>query len=223
MPYGEPYDAMQWRNGPGFTKHAMDPAGKLVYMQQRYYDPQMMQFVSPDPVEADAQSFSRYWYANNNPYRFFDPDGRESRIIEGREYESRAHPNPRSLVGNDLYVNAENVAECVELVKQAVGGGMSTSTWRAGSPVSADTPVGTAVGNFNSDGKFETKDTGQHAAILIEAPDAQGAIVVADQWKSMQDEGLKVQDRTIQVNLDQDATPSNNAAEFKVILFEKKE
>lgn len=36
-------------------------------------------FVSVDPVQADAnsgQNFNRYHYANNNPYKFTDPDGR---------------------------------------------------------------------------------------------------------------------------------------------------
>lgn len=36
-------------------------------------------FVSADPVQANpnnGQNFNRYWYANNNPYKFTDPDGR---------------------------------------------------------------------------------------------------------------------------------------------------
>lgn len=39
-------------------------------------------FVSVDPVQADPNTgtnFNRYWYGNNNPYRFTDPDGRLSR------------------------------------------------------------------------------------------------------------------------------------------------
>lgn len=32
-------------------------------------------FLSPDPEPADEQNFNRYWYANNNPYTFVDPDG----------------------------------------------------------------------------------------------------------------------------------------------------
>ncbi|MCI1711595.1 MAG: RHS repeat-associated core domain-containing protein [Chiayiivirga sp.] len=79
-PYGDPYDGI-WREGPGFTKHAMDEGGNLVYMQQRYYDPAMGGFLSPDPIRASAQSFSPYWYANNNPYTFVDPDGRVGRLI----------------------------------------------------------------------------------------------------------------------------------------------
>ena len=48
-------------------------------MQQRYYDPVALRFLSPDPVDVsttDGSNFNRYWYANNNPYRFIDPDGR---------------------------------------------------------------------------------------------------------------------------------------------------
>lgn len=76
-PYGDPYDGI-WRDGPGFTKHATDQAAKLVYMQQRYFDPAMLGFLSPDPDSAHAQSFNVYWYANGNPHTFVDPDGRRA-------------------------------------------------------------------------------------------------------------------------------------------------
>jgi RHS repeat-associated protein len=51
----------------------------LVYMQQRYYDPIAGRFLSQDPVTTDADTgsaFNRYAYAQNNPYRYTDPDGR---------------------------------------------------------------------------------------------------------------------------------------------------
>jgi RHS repeat-associated protein len=83
MPYGTPYDGM-WRDGPGFTKHATDENASLSYMQQRYYDPETLRFLSPDPIGTGAESFNRYWYANNNPYVFVDPDGRQSRSMRGR-------------------------------------------------------------------------------------------------------------------------------------------
>ena len=63
----------------GFTGHVNDSATGLVYMQQRYYDPIAGRFISLDPVTADADSgsaFNRFKYANNNPYRYTDPDGR---------------------------------------------------------------------------------------------------------------------------------------------------
>ena len=64
---------------PGYTGHVMDSASGLTYMQQRYYDPQIGRFLSVDPVTANSVSgsnFNRYWYANNNPFKFTDPDGR---------------------------------------------------------------------------------------------------------------------------------------------------
>jgi RHS repeat-associated protein len=81
--YGEPADGT-WQAGPGFTGHQMDATSKLVYMQQRYYDPVSGRFFSTDPLVASSTggNFNRYWYGNNNPYKFVDPDGRESRIPE---------------------------------------------------------------------------------------------------------------------------------------------
>lgn len=60
---------------PGYTGHVMDSATGLTYMQQRYYDPTIGRLLSTDPVGANI-NFNRYSYANNNPYRFTDPDGR---------------------------------------------------------------------------------------------------------------------------------------------------
>ena len=53
-------------------------------MQARYYDPVVGRFYSNDPVDAlghmqrgnsIAHGFNRYAYANNNPYKYTDPDG----------------------------------------------------------------------------------------------------------------------------------------------------
>lgn len=66
-------------DGPGFTGHVQDAATGLTYMQQRYYDPELGLFLSVDPVTAygsPVAQFHRYRYANNNPYKFVDPDGR---------------------------------------------------------------------------------------------------------------------------------------------------
>jgi len=63
----------------GRTLHVNDADTGLVYMQQRYYDPIAGRFLSVDPVTTDAKTgdhFNRYNYADNNPYKFVDPDGR---------------------------------------------------------------------------------------------------------------------------------------------------
>ncbi|WP_241971794.1 RHS repeat-associated core domain-containing protein [Aliidiomarina sanyensis] len=68
----------------GYTGHIRDAATGLNYMQARYYDPVIGRFYSNDPVgftPSNPMMFNRYAYANNNPYKFVDPDGREVRAI----------------------------------------------------------------------------------------------------------------------------------------------
>jgi RHS repeat-associated protein len=83
----EPYGAIIGKpnhNGIGYTGDVMDGVTRLTYMQQRYYDQSIGRFLSVDPVTANAKTganFNRYWYANNNPYKFIDPDGREAACV----------------------------------------------------------------------------------------------------------------------------------------------
>ncbi|WP_249118577.1 RHS repeat-associated core domain-containing protein [Pseudoalteromonas sp. NEC-BIFX-2020_015] len=51
-------------------------------MQARYYDPVIGHFYSNDPVGfTNIHTFNRYAYANNNPYKYIDPDGMEVRAV----------------------------------------------------------------------------------------------------------------------------------------------
>ena len=68
----------------GYTGHVHDKDTGLTYMQARYYDPVIGRFYANDPVgfleqvqrgNSPAHGFNRYAYANNNPYKFVDPDG----------------------------------------------------------------------------------------------------------------------------------------------------
>ncbi len=80
----EPYGSLLNRpvaDRPGFTGHVMDAATGLTYMQQRYYDSSLGIFLSVDPIYYGGNiggHFNRYRYANENPYKFIDPDGRAS-------------------------------------------------------------------------------------------------------------------------------------------------
>lgn len=52
-------------------------------MQARYYDPVIGRFYSNDPIGfRDVHSFNRYAYANNNPYKYTDPDGRDAISVQ---------------------------------------------------------------------------------------------------------------------------------------------
>lgn len=50
----------------------------MIYLQGRYYLPELGRFVSPDPIVPDLkdpQAWNRYTYARNNPLLFVDPTG----------------------------------------------------------------------------------------------------------------------------------------------------
>ena len=93
----------------------------LVYMQQRYYDPVAGRFLSIDPVTTDANtgaSFNRYTYANNNPYRYIDPDGWMS------------EQTCRDMVGNCTNVGGDNSGS-QRAADTAVGGGLGATAGAA--------------------------------------------------------------------------------------------
>jgi RHS repeat-associated protein len=65
----------------GYTGHAYDADSGLVYAQQRWLDTGTGRFLSEDPVGAAAylntpQGLNPWLYANANPMRYTDPDGR---------------------------------------------------------------------------------------------------------------------------------------------------
>ncbi len=67
--------------GPGYTGHVNDTDTGLVYMQGRYYDPEIGRFLSLDPIDSPTENllgFSPYTYGENNPVLNIDPDGRQS-------------------------------------------------------------------------------------------------------------------------------------------------
>jgi RHS repeat-associated protein len=87
QPFGESIEAP--KDDVGYTGHKFDTDLGLSYMQARYYDPVIGRFYSNDPVdvmehligEAGVQGFNRYAYANNNPYKYTDPDGKSGVLI----------------------------------------------------------------------------------------------------------------------------------------------
>lgn len=113
----EPYGALvggELADGPGYTGHVSDATTGLNYMQQRYMDSQLGVFLSVDPVTAyqqPLQQFNRYRYANGNPYRFTDPDGRSAAalaplviipIVVGVTYYATTTPEQRQEAGRAI-------------------------------------------------------------------------------------------------------------------------
>ena len=66
-------------NRQWFGGKALDIDTGLSYFGARYYDPALGRFMGVDPKGADpgdVHSFNQYVYANHNPYKYVDPDGR---------------------------------------------------------------------------------------------------------------------------------------------------
>ncbi len=81
LPYGEKVNnqAFATTNSIGFAGKPYDNQTGLSYMGARYYNPTLGRFTGVDPVGFDPSnlhSHNRYAYANNNPYKYVDPDGR---------------------------------------------------------------------------------------------------------------------------------------------------
>ena len=94
QPFGKVTDAPDnlenLKDESGYTGHIQDQHLGLTYMQARYYDPEIGRFYSIDPVDAasftqhgNIQGFNRYAYANNNSYKYVDPDGKSPLALFG--------------------------------------------------------------------------------------------------------------------------------------------
>jgi len=67
-----------------FTGKQEEGALGINYFGARWYHPEVGRFLVIDPVGVspdNIHSFNRYGYANNNPYGFVDPDGREAACV----------------------------------------------------------------------------------------------------------------------------------------------
>ncbi|MGB5101698.1 MAG: RHS repeat-associated core domain-containing protein, partial [Steroidobacteraceae bacterium] len=84
-PYGERLAVQDGgTNTLWFAGKVQDVTTGLSYFGARFYDPGIGRFMAVDPAEFNGDnlhSFNRYAYANNNPYKFVDPDGRLADII----------------------------------------------------------------------------------------------------------------------------------------------
>ena len=91
LPYGE--DWVDVHNNPNYLSRykyngkEKDPESGLHYYGARYYDSDISQWLSIDPMADKYPSLSPYNYCADNPVNIIDPDGREGIVISGGEYD----------------------------------------------------------------------------------------------------------------------------------------
>lgn len=124
-PYGGAVD-LSLIDGIGYTGHVQDALTNIIYMQQRYYDPDSGRMLSIDPITAHDEpvfAFNRYWYASDNPYRCIDPDGRRAcgkdagcRLDNGERGGTLGGARPSALarIAEPRIMPAGSMAELVE-------------------------------------------------------------------------------------------------------------
>ena len=82
----------------------------LTYLHARYYDPVLGVFLSPDPEEAD---FNTFGYTHGDPVNYLDPDGLEEVCVTSNDHHERK---------DDGWVQTgQNHTQCVNLPTKDTG------------------------------------------------------------------------------------------------------
>jgi RHS repeat-associated protein len=117
-PFGEQIDSTPENERTSYTGKQHDDVIGLTYFGARHFDPEIGRFTGIDPVgflEWNPVSFNRYAYANNNPYRFIDPDGRQSQDASCDEVCEYDQQRQRAASGARLVSRgASNAADVVD-------------------------------------------------------------------------------------------------------------
>ncbi len=112
-------------SGPaGYTGHVNDADTGLVYMQARYYDPEVGRFLSVDPevpTVGNVFNFGRFGYANNSPVMNVDPDGRVVQVLWGAPIGAAIDIAAQKIANPSAPINWSSVGVSA-LVGAATGG-----------------------------------------------------------------------------------------------------
>lgn len=142
-------------------------------------------FLSADPVKTDQKdgtNFNRYWYANNNPYRFTDPDGREIRPLNPAQ-AARIESDVNAQASEEFRFDSNNKLQSVG--PNPAGGSQSYSaSLNAGISSNTTISVGYQQTYTDSSGASVNIDT-QHGGGLT-GQTGSGNIVVLASGNSLQ-------------------------------------
>lgn len=94
----------------GYTGHEHLVGSGLIHMNGRLYDPEIGRFMSPDPIVQSpyfSQSYNRYSYVWNNPYRYNDPSGYQTVYFGGAGMDGPYIPDQIERLDNAGLSNVE--------------------------------------------------------------------------------------------------------------------
>ncbi|HEX6683468.1 MAG TPA: SpvB/TcaC N-terminal domain-containing protein [Candidatus Limnocylindrales bacterium] len=123
-----------------FTGKEFDPETQLYYFGARYYDPRTQVWQTPDPAlpesARDSKDLSAYLYANANPLKMVDPDGRQP-------VNEEALGDEVMLTQNRFYQETytENVTVSQQVQKRGGGDFMVGALMVGGVTSQLDSPV----------------------------------------------------------------------------------
>ncbi|WP_430406840.1 RHS repeat-associated core domain-containing protein [Fluviicola sp.] len=99
----------EYDNGAGdrylTTGHERDQKTGLDYRGARYYDSDVVRFLSLDPMAVKYPMLSPYNYVAGNPIMLIDPDGREIRDSEGKDISTKKHERQTRWTENHVMLN----------------------------------------------------------------------------------------------------------------------
>jgi RHS repeat-associated protein len=123
LPFGQEWQCTGVDDPRGFAEmeRAPETGGgswlPLNYAGARYYHSQAGRFTSPDPVWVldqhleDPQTWNRYVYVRNNPFRYTDADGRSIKGVTLAFKVARA-----VYKGHDVYSTVEGIVDAATLI-----------------------------------------------------------------------------------------------------------
>jgi RHS repeat-associated protein len=96
-PYGAKRTGNDAQTDQGWIGQIEDHRSGLNYLNNRYYDPNLYRFISPDPLAdlARPQTLNPYAYGINNPVTFLDPSG-----MCAEEPPGTSPPSTEQFLGN---------------------------------------------------------------------------------------------------------------------------
>ena len=154
----------------GFTGHEEDADLGLINMRGRFYDPELGQFMSADPImtNPEGQGLNRFAYVENSPLNYIDPTGFALQTSTGDTGADSAIAAGVYFGGITAYAFFSSSAGSATI--NAVGGAVSSGASAVGSAASS---AGSAIGGFLSSPAF---GPGNVASAVGNVPNAARAL-----------------------------------------------